>query len=135
MGPLPCGVNQSCLYVTYLSHRLKYSSITTYYQAVIFYHICSKYQPVRMSHPVLQATLRGIERSKGDIQKGKDPMLPEHLKRLADVVILTNDLDFLVFVTLLRVSHVVFSPHTLKVKDVSFLDDCCVLRVGSSKMK
>ena len=139
---MPCSSNQACLYVTDLSERLKYLSIVAYYQAVIFYHVCAGYHPVRASDPILCSTLKGIERSKSNSQKGKDPILPAQLKRLVRVIDVSDELEVLVWVaallmfrTLLRVSHVVLSPHTLKVKDVVFTKDCCVLLIHSSKTK
>ena len=138
----PCDVNQACLYVTYLAERLKFSSVTSYYQAVIFYHVCVGIEPVRMSNPVLKATLKGIERDKGQGEIGKDPMLPHHLRELVKVVDLKDDIEILVLVaaivmfrTLLRVSHVVFSPHTLRIRDLRFKGTCCILSIHSSKTK
>ena len=54
--PLSCSSEQACLYVTYMSERLKYSSVVAYYQAVIFYHVCAGLEPVRMSDSILRAT-------------------------------------------------------------------------------
>ena len=140
--PIPCDVQQACLYVASLADRLKFSSITTYYQSVIFFHVCAGAEPVRMSNPILRATLRGIERSLGQVQKGKDPILPSHLKELVKVVDVEDDLELLVFVaallmfrSLLRVSHVVFSQHTLRVRDVKFVKDYVTLLIHSSKTK
>ena len=94
--PMPCNTKHACLYVTILSERLKYSSILAYYQAVIFYHVCAGYQPIRPSDPILRATLKGIEKSKAECQKGKDPILPNHLRRLVKVVDVYDDLELLV---------------------------------------
>ena len=139
-SPLPCTVVQACRYVTFLAERLKFSSICAYYQSVIFFHVCLGLVPVRMSDPVLRATLKGIQRSKGDVTKGKDPLLPVHLLKISKIVDWLDELDVVVFIaclfmfrTLLRVSHVVKSAHTLKVADVKFDRDCCFVRVVSSK--
>ena len=92
-----------------------------------------------MSDPVLNATLKGIEKSKSDCTKGKDPILPYHLRRLMWAGDFNLDLEFIVcvaalfmFRTLLRVSNVVQSDHTLMRDDVRFDSDGYV-RIRSSK--
>ena len=118
---LTCGVHQACKYVTYLSERLKFSSIVAYYQSVIFHHTCAGIEPVRISNSVLQSTLKGIKRLEHGKEKGKDPIFPHHLEMISNIVNFEVELEFLVFVasllmfrTLLRVSHVINSEHTLK---------------------
>ena len=137
-NPLPCHINQACLYVTLLSERLKLSSIICYYQSVIFHHVCVGLEPIRISNPVLQATLKGIE--KGQSSKGKDPILPQHLLQLRPVINVLNEVELLVWVavlvifrSLLRISHIVKSPHTLRVCDVQLSDTTCILKIHSSK--
>ena len=136
----PCNVEQACMYVSYLARKLRFSSIKAYYQSVIFFHVCAGWEPVRMSNPVLKATLKGIEKLKSGDSKGKDPMLPEHLKKIMRVLDLSSDLELLVYVsslfmfrTLLRISNIVISPHTLRVRDVRFSDAGCLVYVNSSK--
>ena len=138
--PIPISVNQACLYVTYLAERLKLSTIITYYQAVVFYHVCVGIEPVRLSNPILKSTIRGIERDKQDPSKGKDPIFPEHLLAMGKVVNFSSDLEILVFIaamlmfrTLLRISHIVESSHTIRVKDVKFEQESVLLYVKSSK--
>ena len=138
--PFPCGVDQACKYVTYLSDRLKFSSILAYYQAVIFYHTCEGLEPVRVSNPVLKATLNGIKRLRPSKEVGKDPMFPHHLERIVVVVNFDVELELLVFVaallmfrSLLRVSHIICSEHTLLRSDVQFNSGGFLLRVRSSK--
>ena len=136
----PCSLEQACMYVSHLAKRLKFSSVKSYYQAVIFYHVCVGLEPVRMSNPILCATLKGIEKSKGGEGKGKDPILPHHLKRIVSVCNFPVELEFLVcvaallmFRTLLRVSHIVKLGHTLMRGDVKFTQEGCTVRVSSSK--
>ena len=137
---LPCSLEQACLYVTYLAVKLKFSSVKAYYQAVIFNHVCAGLEPVRMSNPVLKATLKGIEKSKSGDSKGKDPILPHHLKRLMSLGNFNVELEMIVctaalfmFRTLLRVSNIVHSSHTLRRGDVVFGHEGCFVRVRSSK--
>ena len=139
-NPLPCDVDQACLYVTFLAKTLKPSTIKAYYQAVIFYHVCSGLEPIRLSNPVLKATMKGIERSQSVRAQGKDPILPQHLLRIVKVADLVSDLEFIVcvaalfmFRTLLRISNIVLSDHTLKARDVKFTEEGCFVRIHSSK--
>ena len=136
----PCDVTQAFQYVAFLAEKLKFSTIKLYYQAVVFFHVCAGFEPVRMSNPVHSATLRGIERSKSEDSNGKDPILPNHLRLIMAVTRKSSELELLVFVaallmlpTLLRVSHVVQSVHDLKVEDVTFFKGKCLVRVNSSK--
>ena len=139
-NPLPCNANQACLYVTYLSDRLKYSSVVAYYQAVIFYHVCAGLEPIRLANSVLKATMNGIKRLAPTASQGKDPIFPTHLKALSKVVDYYDVLELLVFVasllmfrSLLRISHIVVSDHTLLRSDVMFTSAGCVLLVRSTK--
>ena len=138
--PLPCGVDQACKYVAHLAADLSYSSIQTYYQSVIFQHVCAGLEPVRLSNQVLQSTMNGIRRAKAGGEVGKDPLLPEHLRHLSISVNRSDPVEFVVYVavlllfrTLLRISHVISSPHTLLRSDVRFNDLGCLVRVRSSK--
>ena len=121
--PIPCSRDQACLYVTFLAERLEHQSVLAYYQAVVFYHVCQGYDPIRLSDPLLKATMAGIERSKSDHKVEKDPLLPVHLVKISNVFDVTNELELVVFVamllmfrTLLRVSHVIKSTQALRYK-------------------
>ena len=69
----------------------------------MFYHVCAGLEPVRMSNHVLCATLKGIEKSKTDV-KGKDTILPNHLRSLMAVGNFYSDLEFIVCVAALFVT-------------------------------
>ena len=93
-----------------------------------------------MSDPILKATLQGIERAELSGAKGKDPILPPHLLRIMDVADLDLDIEFIVcvaallmFRTLLRISNIVNSDHTLRAKDISFSKEGCFVKINSSK--
>ena len=138
--PYNCSVDQACLYVTFLAERLAYTSIVAYYNAVVYMLVCKGLDPTRMSNPILRSTLEGIARVKGREEKGKDPILPIHLKKVATVVNLNCPIELLTFVTmlvlfrtLLRVSHVVCSSHTLTRADVKFNGAGMLLAIRSSK--
>ena len=111
------------MYVAFLGDRMKFSSVVTYYQAVVYVHTCYGLEPVRLSNPVLKATMSGIQRMEGNYQVGKDPIFPGHLAKIAAVVDNSDRLELTIFVamlflfrTLLRVSHVIKSDHTIYVQ-------------------
>ena len=128
------------MYVTYLAERLAYSSVICYYGAVVYMHVCNGLEPVRINNPILKATLEGIARSKGKGNDSKDPILPEHLEKIARVVDVGNVWELATFVailvlfrTLVRISHAVVSDHTLLRSDLQFNSSGCMLAVRSSK--
>ena len=138
--PLPCSVDQACMYVTFLADKMKVSSIITYYQSVIFMHTCNGLDPVRPSNPVLKATLKGIEKVEGSAEVGKDPIFPKDLLAMSKVVNMNCYLEVVVFTavlflfrTLLRVSHIVSSAHTALRKDVKFNSKGFLLCINSAK--
>ena len=138
--PMPCSISQACKYVTLLSDELSYFTILTYYQSAIFMHVCAGLEPVRCSNPVLCSTLNGIKKSQENVQKGKDPIFPAHLRKIYDSLDRSDHIELVVFVaalllfrTLLRVSHVVASDHTLARGDIKFNAKGCLVRVKTSK--
>ena len=139
-NPLPCTVNQACMYVTYLADKMKLSSITTYYQAVVFMHTCKGLDPVTLANPVLKATIKGIGNIEGNVEVGKDPIRPEDIMALCKVVNRSSELEMLVFAailflfrTLLRISHIVQSNHTAMREDVKFNSKGFLVRVKTAK--
>ena len=139
-SPLPCTVDQACMYVSFLADKMKVSSIVTYYQAVVFMHTCYGLSPVTMSNPILKATLKGIENVEGNVGSGKDPLFPKDLRAIAKIVKVDSYLELLVFTamlvlfrTLLRISHVVESKHMILRSDVKFNAQGFLLSVKSAK--
>lgn len=124
-SPLPCSALQACYYLSFLSLYMKYNSVTTYYQSVVFYHRFFYLDVPLLSDSRLKYVLAGIKR---DLSKGPSPMEPLspcHLKRLYVVVDFDIHIDFIVWVaiivlfrTLLCISHVTDSPHTLRIERV-----------------
>ena len=108
--PLPCDREQACMYVAFLGDKMKYSSVVTYYQAVVYMHVCMGLEPIRMSDTVLKATLRGIQRVEGRGQVGKDPLFPTDLLKVNAALGDNSKVEWIIFVamvflfrTLLRV--------------------------------
>ena len=59
--------------------------------------ICAGVNPVRLSDPILKATLKGIEKGQLKASKGKDPIFPVHLSAIGKVLNFKSDLETLVF--------------------------------------
>ena len=138
----PCSNAQAALYATFLSEFMVASSITTYIQAVIFFHNIHGHQPPEWKNFNLKSTISGIRNLQTAPSGRKDPLLPKHLARISKVVDKGSAVQKLVwaamcflFRTLLRISHVVSSPHTLKSKDVVFTNWGFFVRVLSSKTR
>ena len=142
LQPFPCSNAQAALYATFLSEFMVASSITTYIQAVIFFHNIHGHQPPDWKDFELKATMSGIRNLQVTPSNQKDPLFPKHLVKIARVVDNESVIQRLVwaamcflFRTLLRVSHVVSSPHTLKTKDVVFTNWGLFVKVSSSKTR
>ena len=141
-GVFPCSNNQESLYATFLSKFMVASSITTYIQAVIFFSNIYGHQPPDWKDFNLKATITGIRNLQTAPSNQKDPLFPKHLAKIASIVDSESIIQKLVwaamcflFRTLLRVSHVVISPHTLKNKDIVFTNWGFFVKVRSSKTK
>ena len=139
---LPCTNSQAALYATFLSQYMVALSITTYIQAVIFFHNIHSHQPPNWKDFNLKSTLTGIRNTQTKPSNQKDPLFPKHLAKMSRFVDKDNAVEKLVwaavcflFRTLLRVSHVVISPHTLKTKDVVFTNWGLFVVIHSSKTK
>ena len=139
-GYYNCNASQACKHITYLSKYMKYTSIVNDYQAVIFYHNVRGLPVAGWSDKLLAQTFKGIKNSNPYVDDAKDPIRPEHLDIMyrkvdgSSFYMLTIWCMILfLFKTLLRVSHVVISPHTLMVKDVLFKSWGMIVIVNSSK--
>ncbi len=73
------------LYLTYLS---KFSKISTLRRRLVSIGIVHKIKGhyLDTKHPVIIENLMGIKRLKGSIQKGKKPILINHLKQIINVI-------------------------------------------------
>lgn len=140
--PLPCSLRQAGNYLSFLSLYMKQASVITYYQAVRFFSKLFQLDCPLLSHPHLRAILNGVLNSPGSSSVPKAAFLVQDLKLLKTVVCVKIDVHLLVwsavllmFRTLLRVSHVVDSPHCITRGDVAFYDWGLVLSIHSSKTR
>ena len=140
--PYPCSVPQAGLYATYLSQYMLHSSITTYILAVVFFHNINGYTPPSLTDHRLRATLKGIQNRQSIPKRQKDPLHPRQLMEIYRVLKRSCDMEMVVwcamlflFRTLLRVSHVINSPHMLRGKDLNFTEEGVIVEVRSSKTR
>ena len=138
--PLPATSEIVCLYITHLTKTVSYLTITQYISGVWALH---KY--LGYSHPdptsfIIQSTVRGAKRLLGAATNPALPLTPENLVavfKTLDMAVF-HDVIFwaalvLSFRCLLRVGHIVVSPHQLKVSDVVFTSTGMDVIMNSSK--
>lgn len=137
---VPATVETTCLYVTYLSQSLAYSSICNYLSAVWSLHEFMGYKPRAKGSFLLSCTLRGAKRLLGDCTLSADPLLPNHLVLMYSFLNFNNKRDLvfwcalcLSFRCLLRKSHFTASPHMLLRSQVEFTDYGVLISIASSK--
>jgi site-specific recombinase XerD len=72
----------------YLTHLSKYSKISTLRRRLVSISMVHKLKGhyLDTKHPIIVENLMGIRRVKGSIQKGKKPILINHLKLIIDVI-------------------------------------------------
>ncbi len=72
----------------YLTHLSKYSKISTLRRRLVSISMVHKLKGhyLDTKHPIIVENLMGIRRVKGSIQKGKKPLLINHLKSLINVI-------------------------------------------------
>ena len=82
---LPTEPNIISLYLTHLS---KYSKVSTLRRRIVSISMIHKLKGhyLDTKHPIIIENLMGIKRSKGSIQKGKKPLLINHLKLIIKVI-------------------------------------------------
>ena len=137
-----CDSSQAYKYLAYLSNVMKYSSVINYYQTVIFFHKVKGYSVAGWSDMLVSQTVKGIKNSKKNPQDVKDPLTQKHLEKMyrkantkAHMGLLVWTMIVFLFSTLLRVSHVVLSPHTLLRKDIKIFKWGVLVCIRSSKTK
>ena len=72
----------------YLTHLSKYSKISTLRRRLVSISMVHKFKGhyLDTKHPIIVENLMGIRRAKGSIQKGKKPLLINHLKSIMHVI-------------------------------------------------
>lgn len=140
LKPIPCSNDQLSWYVTHLMKFMTHGSIVNYIQAVLLGHKFRGVTPPVVSSAPVKLALAGVKRVGLKSLKSRDPvtipillLLFNSLKLSLRSHIMFWACCLLLFRSLLRVSHVVSSPHTLHVSDVCWEKNGIVLAVKSSK--
>lgn len=137
---LPCSNRQLTWFVTYLEKYMTYTSTINYIQAVILVHKLRNLDPPSVSSHSVKLTLQGVKRRSEPNPSTRDPITVDILLKMYDCLNLSIKVHvlfwasaLLLFRSLLRVSHVIDSPHTLNCSDIIWVEDGYDIRVRSSK--
>ena len=129
------------LYASFLSAFMLASSISAYLQAVILFHVLEGHTAPSLSGRQLKATLAGMKNKQAVAKRQKDPIQVNQLLLMYKKLDLSSDLHILfwapallLFRTLLRVSHVTKSTHTLRMCDFVAAPWGLLLTIRSSKV-
>jgi len=85
LNSLPSEPRIVSLYITHLSKKSKISTLRRRLVAISMVHKLKGYY-LDTKDPIITENLLGIRRVKGSIQKGKKPILINHLKSIIDVI-------------------------------------------------
>ena len=85
LNSLPSDPNTVSLYITQLSKSSKISTLRRRLVSISMVHKLKGYY-LDTKHPIIIENLMGIRRVKGSIQKGKKPLLINHLKLIINVI-------------------------------------------------
>lgn len=81
-APLPCLPDQTALYATWLARTLKYTSIINYLSGLNYFLRQNGSPVIDYKDFIIQTTLKGIKRDKGDMPRQAEPILPSMLRRM-----------------------------------------------------
>ncbi len=85
MKSMPSDPKIISLYLTHLSKKSKYSTLKRRLASINVMHRYKGHY-LDTKHPIIVENLMGIRRVKGSIQKGKKPLLINHLKSIINVI-------------------------------------------------
>jgi len=134
---LPADPETVALYITDLASRVVVSTIQRRLTAITKAHLAANYpdSPASTHHFIVGETLRGIRRTLGIAQKGKDPLLSSHIRCLLEACPTRLDglrdsaLLLVGFAGAFRRSEIA----SLKVADFAFCPEGMVITLHSSK--
>ena len=137
---LPASDVTVCLYITHLTKKVCYSSITSYICSVNMMHKYFGCDRPETATFLVRSTMLGAKRLLGSESKPALPLLPENIIQMGKLLDLTNlvDLRFwcallLSFRCVLRVGHVTESVHALRVRDIVWSGSGMDVIINSSK--
>lgn len=117
---------------------MTFSSIVNYIQAVTLVHKLRNLDPPSVSSHSVNLTLQGAKRRAAPNPNPRAPVTIGVLQKMYNCLNLNVKLHvlfwasaLLLFRSLLRVSHVIDSPHTLKCSDIKWVEDGYDINVRS----
>ena len=138
--PLPSTAEIVCLFVVHLTKTVSYVTITHYVSGLWALHKYMGYTHPEPSQFLIQSTIKGAKKLLGAATNPALPLSPANLVDIYKTLDLSLfvDLKFwtalvLSFRCLLRVGHIVSSPHQLRVSDIHFTPAGMDLFMYSSK--
>ena len=141
LTPLPAAAETIGLYITFLARKCCYVTICNYVSGVWALHDYWGIPHVDATTFLISSTLRGAKRLLGCESIQAPPLSPKDMGRIWYSMDLNKlcDVQFwcaltIMYRCLLRVSHVVTSPHTMKVKDLRWTDTGMDVTIRSSKV-
>ena len=139
LSPYPCSSRQTCLYMSFLARRMRFSSIRQYLSALCNHLKDVGHRPIDYKDHRIRKCLAGIRRTLGDSVKQAPPMLPSHLCKMFRAMFLTpghialRAAMLLSFRALLRKGHVTESGSSLLRSDFAFLRWGMMVTIRKSK--
>lgn len=137
---LPADVETVGLYITFLARKVCYVTIINYISGLWALHDYWGIPHVDPQIFLIRATLKGAKRLLGCESVQVDPLSPSELKLIFNHLNLDvwRDLQFwcavcLMYRCLLRVGHIVASPHTMLVRDIKWTQGGMDVIIRSSK--
>ena len=138
--PLPATVTMVCLYVTHLMKTLCFVSIKNYISSLWVLHDFMGLDHVDTDNYLIKCTINGAKRILGSATRQVDPLTPRDMIKIFRTLEKKSWADFtfwcaciVCYRCLLRVSHISMSPHTLRVRDITFWEGGMDFIIRSSK--
>lgn len=79
---LPASANTVCLFITYLSRKMEYTSVVNYSSSLISFHHHNNCLPPDLKHFSIQEALVGVKRSRHELPGQRKPVHPNDLKKI-----------------------------------------------------
>lgn len=133
-------VDVICLYIVFLSQFMSFGAVSTYVHGLPFMCHIKGIQAPDLTHPQVKLTLNGVKRTCSRPLRRRDPIDLKLLKIIFKHVNFHSNkwLSFwaaciTMFRCLLRISNIILSPHSIRVRDVEFTEWGCLVTIHSSK--
>ena len=140
LTPVPADLETIGLYITYLTRKCCYVTIINYLSGVWALHDYWGVPHLDPKNFLIKSTLLGAKRILGCESVQADPLSPDQLVKIWGTLDMNKKEDLqmwcaltLMYRCLLRVGHIVNSPHSMRVKDIIWKKGGCDVVIRSSK--